>query len=230
MFYSSHGCHAIIATSYYRGFYLPQSLYPIILPVNEKGDQTVKKKVIFVIAIFTFISSILTACTESAPNDSVPAPSPNVTVHPEEIDFDGHSGFALFLDDRYAIHETDSGWLEPSHFRVYYMDRYGPLVMMIDQTPDIKAQEHIDNMVTSWAENGRTLTYELPTADFPFFAMSRVLAVADTEEEDLEWQLFVRDNEQGGVFRIIILLSPDDWEEHGSHLLQSLASFEVLVD
>ena len=189
------------------------------------GEQAVKKKVISIVAVLILISSMLTACVEGILDNPVPSPNLNVVVRPEEIDIDGHSGFALFLDERYVIQEIDPRWFGPGHFRASYGDR---LVMTVDQFLDVTAQEFVEDIVISWSESGIDITYEPPTADFSFFSIPRFSDRLDGE--GLERQYFTRDNGQGGIFHITILLSPDEWEEHGSRLLQSLASFEVLVD
>jgi hypothetical protein len=143
---------------------------------------------------------------------------------------EGFAGFSLYLSEGYTLQPTPGG--DYGFFQVFY--NTGAWIMSIAQlTQYATAEEWIYDMIAAInAESymltgtGSIRTYERPTAEFPFFAMERHIASV----EGREIQRFIRDNGKGGIFFISIFLFTDEWETgHGPHLLEALASFEVLA-
>lgn len=199
-----------------------------------------KKKIVLMLAVFALIATTLTACVVGRPREieaeqlelEAPIEDPveqhftqgNLIVISVNDLPDGFAGFSLELEQGYVIEPWAS---EPGWFRISFGHEYAYL-MHIGQLPYVgTAQEYINDMVSIWNDGGMELSYEPPTAHFPFFAMERLIASGEGEQV----QTFMRDNEKGGVFYITIQLFEHDWEtERGASLLQTLASFEVLTD
>ena len=181
-----------------------------------------KKKIIFAIALLLCIGLLFAACIGGGPAPSVPQDE-RTYVPTDELPA-GFAGFSLQL---YETHTFEPWWVEDGWFRVGCED-VGAFVMHIGQLPDIgmTAEEYIAEMAAERSEDGLEFTYEPPTADFPFFSLTRF----DTGETGKQMQAFARDNEQGGLFYVTILLDSDDWEEgHGPRLLNALANMEIIV-
>ena len=142
---------------------------------------------------------------------------------------EGFAGFSFILHEMYAL----TNWIpNDGFFLVHGNDEHWH--MSIAQLTDYSsANEWVYSMIESANIESQIIagvdanrTYEPPTASFPFFVMERHLA----SEDGHLMQRFARDNGKGGVFLISIFLTPDEWENgHGSRLLQSLESFEVLA-
>ena len=135
----------------------------------------------------------------------------------------GFSGFSIDLPEGYFLQPW---WGNEGWFRISYGDSGWPL-MDIGQILDITAEEFVHQMEISWAEEDIIITYERPTADFPYFVRPRFVASG----EGNEMQDFIRDNGQGGIFFVTILLYPEEWETgHGPNLRQTLRMLEVHMD
>jgi hypothetical protein len=150
-----------------------------------------------------------------------------VTVSASDLP-EGFAGFSFILHEMYTLAAwapNDGFFLVPDNDGHWYMS----IAQLTDYT---SADEWVYSMIESANIESQILagvdvnrTYEPPTSTFSFFAMERHLA----SEDGHLMQRFARDNGKGGMFLISIFLTPDEWDNgHGSRLLQSLESFEVL--